>query len=84
LSAAASDPMRAGHDYVLIGRRAALLASFNEMVQEFHAALRRIHAEDAKAAGSSGRGPLHDTGSAPPHKPRANPRKPSEPPSRER
>jgi len=35
--------MRAGHDYVLIGRRAALSAPFARMVEDFDGALRRIH-----------------------------------------
>jgi ribonuclease P protein component len=33
-----------GHDFVLIGRRAALKLPFDRMVQDFHGALRRIHA----------------------------------------
>ncbi len=36
--------MRAGHDYVLIGRRAALEAPFARMTQDFEGALRRVHA----------------------------------------
>jgi ribonuclease P protein component len=36
--------MHDGHDYVLIGRRAALALPFGEMRQEFDAALGRIHA----------------------------------------
>jgi len=36
--------LRAGHDYVLIGRRAALSLPFGELVQDFEGALRRIHA----------------------------------------
>jgi ribonuclease P protein component len=36
--------MRAGHDYVLIGRRAALRLPFDRMTQDFEAALRRVHA----------------------------------------
>ena len=35
--------MHGGHDYVLIGRRAALQAPFGEMRRELDAALRRIH-----------------------------------------
>ncbi len=35
--------MRAGHDYVLIGRRAALNAPFTRMIEDFDGALRRIH-----------------------------------------
>ena len=41
LSAGAA--MRRGHDYVLIGRRAALNAPFAGLVQDFDGALRRIH-----------------------------------------
>jgi ribonuclease P protein component len=33
-----------GHDYVLIGRRAALDLPFERLVEHFHSALRRIHA----------------------------------------
>ena len=36
--------MHDGHDYVLIGRRAALAAPFGQMRQELDAALSRIHA----------------------------------------
>jgi ribonuclease P protein component len=35
--------MHDGHDYVLIGRRAALAAPFGQMRQELDAALGRIH-----------------------------------------
>ena len=35
--------MHDGHDYVLIGRRAALAAPFGQMRQELDAALSRIH-----------------------------------------
>jgi ribonuclease P protein component len=58
----------AGHDYVLIGRRAALKASFGDMVREFDAALHRVHAAEpgqrggtgaAKAGSGDGR-PLHE------------------------
>ena len=34
---------RAGHDYVLIGRRAALQAPFERLITEFEGALRRVH-----------------------------------------
>ena len=34
---------RAGHDYVLIGRRAALALPFERMRLEFEGALRRVH-----------------------------------------
>jgi ribonuclease P protein component len=36
---------RPGHDYVLIGRRAALDLPFERLVENFQSALRRIHAE---------------------------------------
>jgi ribonuclease P protein component len=36
--------MRSGHDYVLIGRRAALKVSFARIAEEFEGALRRMHA----------------------------------------
>ena len=36
--------MRPGHDYVLIGRRAALDAPFERIREEFDRALRRVHA----------------------------------------
>ena len=36
-------PEQAGHDYVLIGRRAALNAPFDRMVADFAGALKRIH-----------------------------------------
>jgi ribonuclease P protein component len=47
----------AGHDYVLIGRRAALDASFPDLVGELAAALRRIHPSGAAATP-----PLHRAG----------------------
>lgn len=34
---------RGGHDYVLVGRRAALKLPFDRMVQDFDGALRRLH-----------------------------------------
>jgi len=40
----AAGRLRAGHDYVLIGRRAALNLPFVRMTQDFEGALRRIHA----------------------------------------
>ncbi len=36
-------PMRAGHDYVLVGRRAALKVPFGRMAEDFDGALRRLH-----------------------------------------
>jgi ribonuclease P protein component len=40
----AATGLRAGHDYVLIGRRAALNLPFARMTQDFEGALRRVHA----------------------------------------
>jgi ribonuclease P protein component len=40
---APSAALRPGHDYVVIGRRAALGARFADMVRQFDAALHRIH-----------------------------------------
>jgi RNase P protein component len=36
--------VHAGHDYVLVGRRAALNLPFERMTQDFEGALRRVHA----------------------------------------
>jgi ribonuclease P protein component len=36
--------MRRGHDYVLIGRRAALKVPFARIAQDFEGALHRVHA----------------------------------------
>jgi ribonuclease P protein component len=59
--------LRPGHDYVLIGRRAALAAPFDQMVQELDQALIRVHAGDAmgtnKGTGGVRRDPLHEVGS---------------------
>lgn len=41
---AGPERMRAGHDYVLIGRRAALKLPFARIAQDFDSALRRAHA----------------------------------------
>jgi len=40
----AANRLRAGHDYVLVGRRAALDLPFARMTQDFEGALRRMHA----------------------------------------
>jgi ribonuclease P protein component len=37
-----ADILRAGHDYVLIGRRAALSLPFERMTKDFDGALRRL------------------------------------------
>lgn len=44
--------MRIGHDYVLVGRRAALRLPFDRMTDEFEGALRRAHAGRSGNTGS--------------------------------
>jgi len=52
------DRMRPGHDYVLIGRRAALDLPFERMVEDFDRALRRLHAAPTGSGGKrTGGGP---------------------------
>ena len=41
---AGSNRIRTGHDYVLIGRRAALKVPFARIAEDFEGALRRVHA----------------------------------------
>lgn len=41
---AAENQTWTGHDYVLVGRRAALKLPFDRMIRDFDGALRRIHA----------------------------------------
>ena len=55
--------LRAGHDYVLVGRAAALAASFGDMARELDAALDRIDARERKGTGGAPARPLHDAGS---------------------
>ncbi len=62
-AAAGAGQLCLGHDYVLIGRRAALAAPFGEMLQELDAALVRIHAPGNKGTGGASRDPLHEAGS---------------------
>jgi len=45
--------LRPGHDYVLIGRRAALSLPFAQIAQEFDAALRRL--ETGRQRGNGGK-----------------------------
>jgi ribonuclease P protein component len=42
----------AGHDYVLVGRPAALRAEFDAMLRDLAAALNRIHASDKASRGT--------------------------------
>ena len=73
LSAAArAEGLNPGHDYVLIGRRAALTAPFGELMQDFNAALFRICSQVAKGTGGASSNSLHEAGS------------PSRPPRRRR
>jgi ribonuclease P protein component len=77
-----------GHDYVLIGRRAALAVPFDEMMQELDVALSRLRARDGRGTGSGRRDPLHEAGSPSatqkPPRGRSRPSKSPETPSRER
>lgn len=59
-AAGAAGRLRAGHDYVLIGRRAALELPFAEMMQDLDAALRRIHAGKPGTTGGAARAAIHE------------------------
>ena len=48
--------LSASHDYVLIGRRAALKVAFDAMMKELGGALRRIHASSKSGSSKSGGG----------------------------
>jgi ribonuclease P protein component len=41
--------LRPGHDYVVVGRRAALQEPFDRMIAAFAAAVRRVHAHAKRA-----------------------------------
>jgi ribonuclease P protein component len=70
--------LQAGHDYVLIGRRAALAAPFGQMRQELDAALGRIHdPERPQTTGGARERSLHQQSSPRPAKRRPR-RKPHE------
>ena len=61
--------MHDGHDYVLIGRRAALAVPFGQMKQELDAALSRIHdPEPAQATGGARERSPHQPSSSRPAK----------------
>ena len=55
----APDRMRPGHDYVVVGRRAALALPFGRMIEDFDGALRRVHEgrRDAKPGTRRGEKP---------------------------
>jgi ribonuclease P protein component len=48
----AADGLRSGHDYVLIGRRAALKLPFERIAEEFKTALRRLEPRPMQGSGS--------------------------------
>ena len=48
VSRSAAGQMRAGHDYVLVGRRAALELPFDRLVEDFDGALQRLETTAAK------------------------------------
>ena len=54
---AAADTTRAGHDYVLVGRRAGLSAPFGGLLDDFKSALRRLDEGRGKATGPELRRP---------------------------
>ncbi len=60
---AAAQTLQAGHDYVLIGRRAALNRPFDQMLRDFIMAIRRIHAAGPQRTGGVPKQPLHEAGS---------------------
>ncbi len=66
VSATGAGELCPGHDYVLIGRRAALAAPFGEMVKELDAALGRIAALEGGGTGGARPDRLHETGFAVP------------------
>ena len=83
--AAGAGGLRPGHDYVLVGRRAALVVAFGDMLQELEAALGRIHAAAPGGTGDAHGGPLHEAGSPThPRKTRRSGTRPGELPERRR
>ncbi len=45
-------PLMSGHDYVLVGRRAALALPFARMAEEFEGALKRVQRRGAPITGT--------------------------------
>jgi ribonuclease P protein component len=82
-AAGGAEGLNPGHDYVLIGRRAALAASFSETRQDFDAALSRIRAQVGRGTGTASSNSLHATGSpsGPPRR-RRNRKPPTDPSSK--
>ncbi len=69
---APASALRPGHDYVVIGRRAAIDAPFGDLVRQFDAALRQVHAKPQTGQEPShqpshqpGRQPSREDGAAP-------------------
>jgi|SRR5579862_9277240 len=60
---AAAETLQAGHDYVLIGRRAALNRPFDQMLRDFAIAVRRIHTSAPERTGGAPKRALHEAGS---------------------
>ena len=60
----ASEGMRNGHDYVLIGRRAALTLPFADIQRQFGMALQRVHSAESGSDTAGGRRDrlLHEAG----------------------
>jgi ribonuclease P protein component len=52
----AAEALRAGHDYVLIGRRTALARPFEQMIEDFTNALQRLERQRPTPALSTARG----------------------------
>jgi ribonuclease P protein component len=86
LAATGGGGLRPGHDYVLIGRRAALAAPFGEMIRELNVALGRVHAQVRAPArggtGDAGPASLHQARSpSAPRQRRRNRKQPPESPA---
>ena len=60
---ATAGTLQAGHDYVLVGRRAALSRPFDQMMRDFANAVRRIHASPPQGTGGGPQRALHEAGS---------------------
>ncbi|HXX50486.1 MAG TPA: ribonuclease P protein component [Xanthobacteraceae bacterium] len=61
-----AESLSSGHDYVLVGRRAALKARFGDMMQDLAAALHRVHGlgkTSSSGTGTAANQPPHRTGS---------------------
>jgi ribonuclease P protein component len=58
LEQAAADQLRPGHDYVLVGRRAALQVPFDRLIADLAGALRHLDMKDARPAAKRGAKPV--------------------------